>query len=177
MISIKLIEQDQAKDIRLPNQPFSLFGQMVPTYQNQTWTYQAIYREPSQVEEMCFPDEAYDFEKMKENSTFIGAYDGDLCIGLAVLQEAWFSYMYLYDFKVNQAFRGKGVAKLLIEKAKQVAKDKGYKGLYTQGQDNNLGACLFYVKAGFTIGGLDTQVYKGTAQEGKVDIIFYLDFE
>ncbi len=51
----------------------------------------------------------------------------------------------------------------------------GYNGIYTQGQDNNLGACLFYVKAGFYIGGLDTNVYKGTKQEGKSDIIFYYD--
>ena len=49
------------------------------------------------------------------------------------------------------------------------------RGLYTQGQDNNLGACRFYLKAGFRIGGLDTEVYKGTNQEGKADILFYRD--
>lgn len=30
-------------------------------------------------------------------------------------------------------------------------------------------------KTGFHIGGLDTNVYKGTKQEGKADIIFYCD--
>ena len=38
--------------------------------------------------------------------------------------------------------------------------------------DNNLSACLFYIKTGFKIGGLDTNVYKGTKQEGKADIFF-----
>ena len=56
-----------------------------------------------------------------------------------------------------------------------IAKEKGYVGIYTQGQDNNLGACLFYIKTGFYIGGFDSNVYKGTKQEGKSDIIFYLD--
>ena len=56
-----------------------------------------------------------------------------------------------------------------------MASGKGYRGIYTQGQDNNLGACLFYLKCGFAIGGLDTRVYTGTSQEGKRDIIFYLD--
>lgn len=65
--------------------------------------------------------------------------------------------------------------KKLIEAAKTVAVDNGYRGIYTQGQDNNLTACLFYIKNGFHIGGLDTEVYKGTKQEGKADIIFYLD--
>lgn len=41
--------------------------------------------------------------------------------------------------------------------------------------DNNLGACLFYIKRGFVIGGLNTNVYKGTKQEGKADIYFYCD--
>ena len=83
--------------------------------------------------------------------------------------------MYLYDLKVNREYRHKGVARLLLEKAKEIALSSGYSGIYTQGQDNNLGACLFYIKSGFYIGGLDTNVYKGTKQEGKSDIIFYLD--
>ena len=70
----------------------------------------------------------------------------------------------------------KGVAKALLEKAAAAAKERGFQGLYTQGQDNNLGACLFYVKQGFVIGGLDTKVYQGTPQEGKKDILFYWDF-
>ena len=41
------------------------------------------------------------------------------------------------------------------------------------GQDNNLAACQFYIKSGFRIGGVDTEVYNGTSQEGKADIIFY----
>lgn len=124
---------------------------------------------------MCFPDENYCYEDMAENTTFIGAYDGEKCIGLAVMQEGFFKYMYLYDLKVNSAYRGQGVAKALMEKAKAVAKEKGYRGIYTQGQDNNLGACLFYIKNGFYIGGFDSNVYKGTSQEGKADIIFYFD--
>lgn len=63
----------------------------------------------------------------------------------------------------------------MIAKAKEIAREKGYAGLYTQGQDNNPGACLFYLKTGFYIGGMDTNVYCHTKQEGKADIIFYCD--
>ena len=55
------------------------------------------------------------------------------------------------------------------------ARKRGYIGLFTQAQDNNLNACLFYLKTGFTIGGFDNRVYRGTKQEGKADIIFYRD--
>ena len=82
---------------------------------------------------------------MSENCTFIGAYDGECD---------------------DESIRGA---------AEELAREKGYRGIYVIAQDNNLGACLFYLKCGFRIGGFDTEIYRGTAQEGKSDIIFYLD--
>ncbi len=173
MIKIEIIGSDRKEDINIPNQPFSLFGRMVPSYQNGVWSY--TVEKALDITEECFPDENYDYQAMAENSVFIGAYDGGACIGLAIMQQAFFKYMYLYDLKVNAAYRKKGVARQLVARACEVALAQGYRGIYTQGQDNNLGACLFYVHAGFSIGGLDTQVYQGTKQEGKSDIIFYRD--
>lgn len=173
MITVRLIGEENKQDINLKNEPFPLFGRMIPEYAGGRWSY-TVERYDT-VSEMCFPDENYDFEKMSAGYVFIGAYDGDKCIGLAIMQQAFFRYMYLYDLKVNKEYRGKGVAKMLINAAKKVALDNGYRGIYTVGQDNNPGACLFYIKNGFRIGGVDTEVYKGTKQEGKTDIIFYLD--
>lgn len=173
MVEIRIIDAAHKQDINIPNEPFSLFGRMIPTYVNEQWNYSV--EKYSTEEQMRFPDENYQYEKMVGNSTFIGAYEDGTCIGLAIMQEGFFRYMYLYDLKVNRAYRKQGVAKALIEKAKALAVEKGYAGLYTQGQDNNLGACLFYIKAGFHIGGFDSNVYKGTKQEGKSDIIFYMD--
>ena len=92
-----------------------------------------------------------------------------------MLQPGFFRYLYLYDLKVCQAYRGQKIGALLIDKAREIALQQGYRGLYTQGQDNNVGVCLFYLHYGFHIGGLDTEVYRGTSQEGKADILFYLD--
>ena len=121
---------------------------------------------------MCFPEESYDYDAMCKNSIFIGAYDGDICIGLAIMQHAFFEYM--YDLKVNEEYRRRGIAKRLLDKAEEIALAEKYIGIYTQGQDNNLGACLFYIKSGFCIGGFDSN-NQGTKQEGKADIIFYRD--
>ena len=41
-------------------------------------------------------------------------------------------------------------------------------------RDNNLAACMFYLKNGFVIGGLNTHVYTGTSQEGKKTFYFIL---
>ncbi|MBD5545028.1 MAG: GNAT family N-acetyltransferase [Lachnospiraceae bacterium] len=175
MITIKIIDQEHKDDINIPNQPFNLFGLMQLSYDKEKWDYTIIRFCKENVTEMCFPDENYNYDKMAQNSIFVGAYDGGKCIGLAILQHHFLKYMYLYDLKVNADYRGKSVGKMLIEKSKEIAKEHGYRGIYTQGQDNNLGACLFYLKNGFVIGGLDTHVYKGTSQENKKDILFYCD--
>lgn len=175
MIEVKIIDATNKEDIKLKNEEFQLWGRMIPSYENEKWAYTVREFAPKDVSRIRFPDENYQYEEMSKNSIFIGAYDAGKCIGLAIMQEAFFKYMYLYDLKIKKAHRKQGVANMLIEKAKEVAHSKGYRGIYTQAQDNNLSACIFYVNTGFHIGGLDTKVYNGTVQEGKADILFYLD--
>lgn len=173
-ITVRFIGKENASDINIKNEKFKLFGRMIPSYQDGNWSY--TVEENDEIEWDIFPDENYDFDAMKEEYVFIGAYDGEECIGLAIFQKQWFKYFYLYDLKVNSKYRGQHIGEKLLEKAGEYAKEAGYRGLWTIGQDNNLGACLFYVNNGFEIGGLDTSVYKGTKQEGKADIHFYKDF-
>lgn len=172
-ITVQLIDHNHKEDINLENESFPLVGRFLPSYMNGEWSYDVCYfEEPG---EMCFPNENYDFDELAENSVVVGAYADRKCIGIAILQNAWFKYMYLYDLKVNKAYRSCHVGAMLMEKAKEIAKAQNYNGIYTRAQDNNLGACLFYLKNGFVIGGIDTHVYKGTSQEGKTDILFYME--
>ena len=175
MATVKIIDREHKVDINIKNEPFKLNGLMLPSYNNGKWDYTVIEFPAENHTEMCFPDESYDYDKMSEDHVFIGAYDGNKCIGLAIMRQDFFKYMYLYDLKVNSAYRGKGFGTMLIDKCKEVAARHGYRGVYTQGQDNNLGACKFYLKCGFEIGGINTHVYKGTSQENKKDIFFYID--
>ena len=174
-MDIRIIDELSKADINIKNEPFALFGRMIPSYCNEKWEYDLQLFPEEEISEMCFPDENYDYDEMSKDCVFIGAYDDEKCVGLAILQDYIFKYMYLYDLKVSKSHQHSGVASALIEKAKEIALSKGYCGIYTIGQDNNLAACRFYLKAGFHIGGFDNGVYKGTSQEGKADIIFYLD--
>ena len=175
MIEVRMINEAHKADINLPNEPFGLFGRMEPSYADGRWGYKEILFDKENISEMCFPDEDYDYDELSGDHVFIGAYDGETCVGLAVLAEAWFKYMYLEDLKVRQDYRGQGVGKALLERALEAAHGRNYSGLYTVGQDNNVAACCFYLKMGFEIGGFDNRAYRGTAQEGKADITFYLD--
>ena len=173
MIEIRQITAENADDLNLKNEPFAMPGRLIPALENGVWTWRTeAFR---QVETMCFPDENYDFGEISEKGVIFGAYEDGKCIGVAIYQDYFLKYMYLYDLKVNAAARGKGVGKRLIEAGMRSAKERGYRGLYTIAQDNNLNACMFYLAAGFEIGGFDNRVYTGTSQEGKADVFFYRD--
>ena len=110
MITTKIIDSQHKVDINILNEPFKLFGQILVSYNNGKWDYQLKKYSSEKVTEMCFPDENYDYDAMKE-STFIGAYDGKNCIGLAILQPGFFKYMYLSDLKVNKNYPDQHVGK------------------------------------------------------------------
>lgn len=171
----KIITKEFSSDIRLKNEPFPLFGRMIPSCENGIWSYREQLFAPEDIQQDCFPDENYDFDKMSGEYTFVGAYEGEKCIGLAIMKDAWYRYMYLYDLKVCSAYRKQGVGAVLIEKSLEIAHQRNYNGIYTIAQDNNLAACRFYLKQGFEIGGFNNRVYRGTSQEGNADILLYLD--
>ena len=172
-MEIRRITKENAADLNLKNEPFTMPGRFIPELKDGVWSYRT---EPFEtVETMVFPDENYDFDEISAKGPIFGAYEDGKCIGVAIYQEHWLKYMYLYDLKTDSAARGKGVGKALIQAGLAEAMERGNVGLYTQAQDNNLNACMFYLKAGFQIGGFDNRVYGGTSQAGKADVIFYLD--
>ena len=173
MIRTCVINAENSRDINIPNEPFPLNGRMIPSLSDGQWSYRVERAET--VSEMCFPDEQYDYDEMKKDCVFLGAYDDDRCIGLAILRRGMFRYLYLEDLKVSRAYRGQGAGRALISAAGEIASRDGYRGLYTIGQDNNLAACLFYLDYGVEIGGFDNHSSRGTAQEHKANILFYID--
>lgn len=170
MAEIKIIGENNAGDLRLKNDPFVLWGRMHPTRMDGKWDYTVEHF--TEHREMCFPDEDYTLDETGR-TVYLGAYAEGKCVGLAVLKDYFFRYMYVEDLKVSAAYRGRGIGRELIEAAARVAGERGYRGMYLVGQDDNLTACLFYLRTGFRIGGMDTEVYRGTKQEGKADILFY----
>ena len=173
MMEIRIIGAENRADINLPNEPFPVFGRLLPEYKGGEWSFSEEIFETT--EEMRFPDENYDYDAMAKEHIFVGAYDGEKCVGLAIYRHVWNRYLYLYDLKVSSACRRSGAGAMLIDRGMELAGEHGYLGLFTQVQDNNLAACRFYLKVGFQIRGIDTRVYFGTRQAGKSDILLYKD--
>ena len=75
MIEIRTIGSENKEDINILNEPFSMFGKIISRYEDDKWTYEL---KSGETEEMCFLDENYDYDAMKD-SIFSGAYDGQTC--------------------------------------------------------------------------------------------------
>jgi len=173
MVSVFRIDRTRREDLNFPQEPFEMPGRLVPTLQDGIWSW----REELFAEEktMCFPPENLNLQEINRDGAAFGAYIDGECVGLAVYRKGFFAYLYLQTLTVRRRARGKGAGKALLEAGKRYAQENGYRGIYLQAQDDNLNACRFYLQRGFQIGGFDNHVYAGSRQEGKADILFYLD--
>ncbi len=174
MIEIKPITQSNEQALNLPNEPFPLLGRMQVSRSDDQWHYQIVAARKN--DQQTFPDENYQLAEVNQNGFALGAFTADVCVGLAIFADHWNQYLYLDDLKVKRSYRRQGISRQMLQAAKNIARTRGYRGIYTIGQDNNLNACQFYLATGFVIGGFNSRDYQGTSQEGKSDIYFYWDF-
>ena len=51
---IRIIGAEHKQDINIPNEPFLLFGRMIPSYMNGQWQYRVVHFGKDEVHEMCY---------------------------------------------------------------------------------------------------------------------------
>lgn len=172
-IEIKEITTENQNALKLPNEPFLNEGRVIPIYDGRNWSYRIEEFPKEKITEQCFPQENYEFEKMGENFHGLAAYADGRCVGYAITYEEWNQYLYVDNVLVLKEYRRYGVGSRLLDSAMELAKKMNKLGVWLICQDNNLGACRFYFKNGYTLGGMNLPVYEGTKQEGKADLYLY----
>ncbi|REE55446.1 acetyltransferase (GNAT) family protein [Paenibacillus taihuensis] len=155
-IVLRALQPELIADINRTNEPFTLFGRVVPQLQNGKWTYEELLFDESK--ETRFPDDRLNWDDYidQENKALFLAYDGQACVGQIRIVRDWTRYGYIENIATVQAYRGRGVGKLLLDQAEAWAMDRQLLGLSLEAQDDNLAACRFYAKHGFMLGGADT---------------------
>lgn len=106
------------------------------------------------------------------------AFAKEQVVGRIVLRRNWNRYAYVEDIAVHRSYRGLGIGRQLIERAKLWAQTGGMPGIMLETQSNNVRACQFYERCGFIIGGFDSQLYRGIHKHNdEVAIFWYLLLE
>ncbi len=101
--------------------------------------------------------------------------DGKLA-GEVILEKNWNNYARL-EIAVIEEYRRKGIGKKLMEHSINWTRLKGLPGIMAETQNTNVPACKFYKASGFSIGGIDTELYKGVDKNSKeIAIFWYYEF-
>lgn len=155
-IIISPLNDDLIEDIHKTNDSFNIYGRVVPSLQSGRWSYtEELYDE---TRETRFPDDQLDWSHYinREDQALFLAYMNNTCIGQIRIITDWNRFCYIENIATKKDYRGSGVGKLLLHKAEEWAKQRKLIGMSLEAQDDNLGACRFYVKQGFILGGADT---------------------
>lgn len=161
MDSFRIVPMDKSNkvDVNETNDTFSLFGRIIPVFQNEKWSYsEELFEEPKETK---FPDDNLDWDDYinNENKIVFFVYKFDKCVGQIRIVKQVNKFCYIENIAVVKLMRNCGIGKMLIDKAEEWAKERNLTGLSLEAQDDNLGACRFYVNQGFEIGGIDVLVH------------------
>lgn len=159
MFEIAQMDKSNVADVNDTNDYFSIYGRIVPIFQNGKWSHtEELFEE---IKETKFPDDNLDWDEYinNEDKTIFFVYRLGMCVGQIRMVKQVNKFCYIENIAVIQPMRKSGVGTMLIEIAEKWAKEKGLSGLSLEAQDDNLAACRFYVKQGFEIGGIDTLVH------------------
>jgi ribosomal protein S18 acetylase RimI-like enzyme len=109
-----------------------------------------------------FPDEE-DVQRCldaSEQGRSLGAYEDDHLIAVALAEAAtWSNRLWLHEFHVAEAYRGKGIGTRLMNALIALGQQAGFRALFCETQTTNVPAIRFYRKMGFTLEGIDLSLY------------------
>jgi ribosomal protein S18 acetylase RimI-like enzyme len=124
-------------------------------------------------------DEEFDSRSYINNPdkiAFFACLD-DEPIGQIRVKKHWNGYAYIEDIAVDPQCRRQGVGRVLMERAINWAKIKGFPGVMLETQDNNVAGCHLYASCGFKLYGFDTYSYKGLdSSTDEIALYWYLIF-
>ncbi|MEK4667788.1 GNAT family N-acetyltransferase [Niallia sp. FSL R7-0271] len=155
-ITVKPFQREHISIINKTNEPFSIIGRLIPSFNNGKWTYEEeLYEHTSYTK---FPDDNLEWDDYinKENKIIFLAFIGDEYIGQIRLIKDWNKFCYIENIAVCKDYRKNGVGKTLFATAEQWAIQMSLRGISLEAQDDNLLACKFYIKQGMELGGVDT---------------------
>jgi ribosomal protein S18 acetylase RimI-like enzyme len=99
--------------------------------------------------------------------------DDGVAIGFAALgYQAWNKRLVLWHFYVDTPLRGKGLGRMLINKAEEYGKTIGAQYIWLETSNLNVPGFEIYKKLGFELCGLDKTLYAGTKSESEMALFF-----
>ena len=175
---LKIVELDliNIDDINKMNNTFEVKSRIVPYIKEGEFGY--TLEEVPRFYTKSYPDDESDY------STYIGnpdktaylAYINDKAVGQIILRRWWNRFAYVDDIRVESKYREVGIGKKLMDAAVRWAQGSGMPGIMIETQDTHVPACLCYQEYGFTLGGVDKMLYRGSENSSETALFWYFVF-
>ncbi len=113
-----------------------------------------FFQEDDGISQPVVPSDAYLLEMLSKDDfhVIVALNDGKLLGGLTGYELPMYKRpvreMFLYEIAVKPEFREKGIAKALIERLKQICKEKGIEEMYVGTSTPNTAAMALYAATG-----------------------------
>ena len=107
-----------------------------------------------------YPDRLYEDWWEKAEAYGIVGDDGQLLAAIEVCPEEWSNRLMVTELVVTPPLRGQGWGRRLMDLAKRLAVEGGYRCLMLETQSSNANAVDFYLSQGFTLIGFDSCCYR-----------------
>ena len=104
---------------------------------------------------LFYPEEII---QRQDVACFLAFTDGQLA-GQAMVMQHFNRLAMVFDVQVDVALRRAGIGEELIAACRDWARRQGLGGLVVETTDSNPGACQFFEKCGFQLGGVDRMRY------------------
>jgi streptothricin acetyltransferase len=125
-----------------------------------------------------YPHDEFDYTTQigNPNKTARMVYINSESVGQVVLSRWWNNLDLTEDIWVDRRYRRTGIATKLMDAAINWAREAKKRGFMPETQDVNVPACLFYQQYGFTLGGVDRMLYRGTKNPSETALFWYFIF-
>lgn len=122
-------------------------------------------------------DELGGYLNARDRALFVVETKSSQAVGYLAISHAWNRFASIDDIAIDAAHRRLGAARKLMDAAIAWARGEGLAGVRLETQSNNVGACLFYQRYGFVLGGYDRYVYSALDEvRDEVALFWYLRF-
>ena len=129
-------------------------------------------------EEYDFPDSLYQDHWEKAQAYGIVGDNGELLACIEVCPEEWSNRLMVTELWVDDSLRKLGIGKMLMDKAKEIAKLQNRRAIILETQSCNTNAIGFYLHQGFELIGFDKCCYTNKdieRREVRINLGYFFD--
>ncbi|BAU87092.1 acetyltransferase family protein [Streptomyces laurentii] len=116
-----------------------------------------------------FPDEEpWGDQESEGTRRFVALDDDRVCGYVDASYESWNRRLTIADIEVAGPYQGRGIGRTLMDHAVDWGRTRGAGHVWLEVTHINAPAVHAYERMGFSLCGLDTSLYRGTASEGEI---------